>query len=78
MTVHTCKIGMFAGQWKQGPGMIERNILPGGGFMARSAFRSQFAIVPVILLMAGETVPWRALEYSIFMAVCTSHIDVET
>lgn len=58
--------------------MIHAHIIPTGRIMADSAIRAKFAIMPVILFMAGKAISGRALKLAVGMAFFTGHFGMVT
>lgn len=54
-------------QWEFGTVVIEVGIVPTGGVMAESTIRAIFAVVLIILLMAGIAIRGCALELLVYM-----------
>ena len=67
MTCLTLCIGMLPGKREIGIVMIKIHIRPFGGFMASTASRPELTVMMILICMAGVTIRWSALVYSIGM-----------
>ena len=68
MALTASQLAMFACQ-REGAGiMIKIDILPAGRYVACGADRPKFAIMLIILSVAGKTIPGCSLEDAILVA----------
>ena len=56
--------------------MIERRVFPIGWFMTGGTFCAKFAVMVIVLFMAGITISWRAFENAVEMTLLTGDIHM--
>ena len=76
MTIYTGNIVVTAGQREPGFRVIEGNILPRQRLVTGAAVRPQFTVMPIVLLMARETIAGRTFEQTVQMTVITGNIEM--
>ena len=67
---------MLSVQFENSLRMIVGSLRPFGGFMTCGAICSQLALMPIILLMAGEAIFGRAFEHIVDMAFFAGYRQV--
>lgn len=69
MAIGALDLGMQVGQFEISGVVIESYIFPITGDVAFGAIRAHLPIMKIILLVARDTIFWRAFEFIVYMAL---------